>query len=360
MFNGVCIIFLIIKMKELKLIPMREWGGVLVFLLFCTIWLIQGVDKMFYIKYLSMILVYLTIKIAASYLDAYDFVYISKKVLNIFVALISINYILSFIVANPLAREFFNFEHVNLLGSYILLSFVFVHLNSQNLESYKYQRFGLVGYSLLSTSTGALLSSLMTFVKIKAIRLSVILKATAVFILAIVVLFLILKIYSPELFRKIFSPFQMLVDGEFSNLINLAKNRMPIQDLGEQYSSSLIWRFYSYLIFWTYLIEQPIFTLLFGDGFWGFSKVWGGIAPHNDFLLILIDFGLIAFSIFMYYLIKIFIWCLKADLIILPLILMLILRFMFENNIYSYYILSGLVMNISFLYFYKQKQRYCQ
>ena len=70
--------------------------------------------------------------------------------------------------------------------------------------------------------------------------------------------------------------------------------------------------------------------------------------PHNDFILTLVDFGVIGLLVVIYMLRRILIFAINHREL-LALVPILIFRLMFENNIYSFYLMSSLVINASFL-----------
>jgi hypothetical protein len=355
--NAICIMFLFFKKEGLAVISLSEWASVFFFILLCTIWLAVGGEFRYYIKFLSVVFIYLVVRISVFYLSLSELTKVSEMALKYFIILMALNFGISTLVASPAEREFYNFEHANLLGSYVLLSLVFVYSSILLSEGKLKHKVTVIFASFLSTSTGAFLASFTVFINIKKINIVTIVTIFITSLILTTSLYFITDTFAPELFIKIFGPFQLLISGGGEELIVLSKYRLAMQDLGGEYQSSLVWRFYAYLIFWDFIWEQPITNLILGNGFWGFAKVWEGIAPHNDFLLILIDFGIVGFLLSLFLLFKSIIWCFRKEPVLLPLYLILILRLLFENNIYSYYLLSGLVMNATFLYCIRRKAR---
>jgi hypothetical protein len=356
-FNLTCILFLLVKPVALENITKREWGYCCIYFILCSIWLPIGGAFSYYIKFLSLILVFLVIKSGASKLTAEELSKIANNAFYLFVALAFVNFAISFFVASPLSRDFYNFEHANLLGSYLLLSLSFIYTSSLSKSNQIQKKLLVSAMALASTSTGSFISSLLTLKNFRKTSAREIFGGALIFISILYSSYFILSHYSPDSFTKIFGPIQLLINGGASELAYAAENRLPIQTLGDDYQSSLLWRLYAYIVFIGYIHDEPILQLIFGNGFWGFSKIWNGFAPHNDFLLTLIDFGLIGFCFFIFFISKILAWTLKHEITLLPLILILSARLLFENNIYSYYILSGLVMNSAFLYLARNKIR---
>ena len=321
LFNLSVLFFLLVFRRMLIKVSSFEWLTLLILSIAFLYWGAVGEDQAFLIKYLSMLPLYLLLKVGLTNLSLNDLSWLTKRSLTIYMYLLLANFSLSLLFAEPSKRMFFNFEHANLLGSYVLLSLTFVYSNhylSGN-NTYKSKAFVSV-MAFLSTSTGAFLSSLMTFVRPKKFALSTVLGITLFIFVTIIIGYFITKAYSPSLHTKIFGPFELLFLGGFEELSILAKHRFPIQELGSEYDSSLLWRFYAYLVFWHFALSQDIISFVFGNGFWGFSNVWEGIAPHNDFLLVLIDFGVIAFGFVLYSFYRIFSWALKNEMIIVPLL----------------------------------------
>lgn len=348
--NTICMITLFLNRTHLKVIKRKEWAGIFVFVILCFMWLAISGELRYFIKFISTIILFLTVRICFERIMLDEVISLTSTLIKAYFFIIVIHYLLSLLLASPANRLFYNFEHANLLGSYVLLSLTFIYsmkmLNRDSLMN----RICVVIASGLTTSTGTLLSSFVVFLNVKKLNIRTLILAICSALLVIIFLYNTFSYFFPELFIKVFGPFQLLFSGGWGELAALSKHRLSMQELGDEYQSSLVWRFYAYIIFWDYLIEQPLIYLLFGNGFWGFFDIWDGIAPHNDFLLILVDFGIIGFSITLFYLSKAISWCIKENTIILPVFIVFILRMMFENNVYSYYLLSGLVMSTTYLY----------
>jgi len=212
-------------------------------------------------------------------------------------------------------------------------------------------RLGVVTASLISTSTGAFLLSLMVFAEFKRVSFVMVGKLALVSFVVGSGLFFVTKAFYPDLYLKIFGPLVLVVDGGLSDLKFLALNGYRMKELGEEYQSSFVWRMYAYFLFLDYWGSQSIYNILFGAGYLGFESVWDGIAPHNDFLLVLLDFGLLAFLIVLFLFTRALYLVLKNYTVFTSLLLILIMRLMFENNIYSYYLVSGIVVSCSFIFY---------
>ncbi|MBN3966974.1 hypothetical protein IMW75_17045 [Pseudomonas gregormendelii] len=272
-------------------------------------------------------------------------------ILKLFIISFVFNYGLSWAVASPINREFYNFEHANLLGSYVLISLTLVYCLKLPRHSF-ISRVKILAAAVFTTSTGAALLATVSFFDFKKYNVKNCFVIALTLTCSLIALYMVLQLYSPLYFSKIFGPFTLIADGKLGELGNLARAGIPIQELGDKYQSSLAWRFYAYYIFIDFIGTQNLYTLFFGAGFWGFSKAWSGIMPHNDFILALIDFGVLGFGALVTAFYQAFKFVAKKCKNITPLLLILTFRLLFENNIYSFYLTSSLVMYTIVLYFY--------
>ena len=245
-------------------------------------------------------------------------------------------------------RNFMPFEHANLFGSYILSSvpLLFVVEARKGIQ-WKY-RMAFMALAWASTSTGAGVLSLLLLLNFAQISSRQILKT--VFLTAVlgVVGESGLAMFNPELHTKIFSPFSFLTDFGLETLFSAARTGYSLYDFGPEYESSLTWRIYAYVVFLTDVMSSSLLSILFGRGFNGYDAVWNGYLPHNDFILTLVDFGVIGLAVVFYMLRRLLLFV-GHHRELIALVPILILRLMFENNIYSFYLMSSLVINASFL-----------
>ena len=265
-------------------------------------------------------------------------------------------------------REVFNFEHVNLFGSYIVfLSALNVYLQyverivakgrKQITVLYRYSSLLL---SLLSTSTGAFIVVLSSFLPVKYLTFrnlwKVILSAT----IGVVVLFITTSMFSQRLNHKIFGFMDVFTSvraiEKFYRLSKLDLNVDLTKSMKE--GGSFAWRIYNYISYITKFTAKPPQTILFGGGAGSYVD-YKKMLPHNDFIYLLLDFGLVGISFILFGLI----WLLRTGLKsgfspLAYLCLFLILRLGFENVVSSTYLLSlvsgvlGLVVGT-----YKQLER---
>lgn len=355
--NLSCIMLFLLRPDFLPLISIKDKVVSTFCLALFSLWALTGEDPLYFMKFSSIIIIFLTIKVITIKISIEDTNYLLKKIPLYSLIIIGLNLVISFIIKNPLSREFYNFEHANLIGSYILLISPFIFLTIRQRGNWIIQSILTSTLALISTSTGAFLASLLLYLRINRLTIYNLLSLSLILILIAFVFFFITESFFPTLHTKVFGPILLIINGGGGELIALSKYRLPIQELGSEYQSSLVWRFYAYSIFIDFFTSQTIIHQLFGSGFWGFSNAWSGIAPHNDFLLALIDFGLLGLLIVCIGFYKLINFSIKNEPLLLPIIAILILRLMFENNIYSFYILSGLTINATFLYYSLKKFR---
>lgn len=355
LFNFILINLLLIKIFKISPFFKKEFLSILVFVIICTTaFILSGIPKIF-AQFTSAVLIYLVVK---SYVEGFklnDYVLVSRISFYAFMIFAVLNFITSFFTAAPLNREFYNFEHANLLGSYLLISLPFIYVMQLANENILGKKLLLSVVTLLSTSTGSFVTSLIQYIPFKKKSAhEYLFFFFSIFILLFITVTLLPVIY-PDFANKLLGPVRLIANGSFNELYQYAQDRVRIQALGEEYNSSMVWRLYAYVIFIDYILHQNTLQLLLGNGFQGSHKVWEGIAAHNDFITILIDFGLIVFTLIAFVFYRLFRWAFSENRLILPVILILFFRLLVENNIYSYYLFSSLVMVSSFLFFMHQE-----
>jgi hypothetical protein len=342
-------LFAFLNIKNAIKISGRELVWILAFFAIAVIAYIQSGELREFLKFTSLILIYVVTRSIVFKMSEQSIARSAEIILKVFFTFFIANYLLSFAFASPLDRAFFNFEHANLLGSYILTASAFVY-SSRKLQIRSAAKLKIFAAAFLSTSTGAVLLASTSLFNPKRINLRNLTILTLLFGVAIVTLYFILQTYLPAYFTKIFGPVTLIYEGKLSDLSALASQGVRIQELGDQYQGSLVWRFYAYYVFSDFIGNQPLASLFFGNGFLGYAKVWEGLMPHNDFILVLIDFGLIGFVMLAMAVTTFSIFVIRDSRILLPLLLVLLLRLLLENNIYSFYITSSLVMNAVLLF----------
>lgn len=268
------------------------------------------------------------------------------KLLLTFTCLLLVNFVISYIFANPRDRIFYGFEHANLLGSYLLFGYSLILLVYKKIPFYKSIYISTVAF--ITTSTGALVLSCIFWIRSYKTSLVNYLVFTIGLIASLIFISWITYEYFYELHYKLFYTFYLIDDVGLSVIREVALSAISIQYFGTSHESSLLWRIYAYFIFFDSYINSDIFTMIFGRGLTGYQYVWFEIAPHNDFLLVLIDFGLFGFLLLMFMLYKLFLVLRKIGFLAIGIFYLIVLRLAVENNIYSFYVLTNLMFLIGF------------
>ncbi|RDJ99490.1 hypothetical protein [Paraburkholderia lacunae] len=263
-----------------------------------------------------------------------------------FLVFFSANYGLSVAMGLTKDREFWNFEHPNLLGSYVLVMLIPVNyvLMRGSPRSNALLRAIFVAIAYLTTSTGALLLSMAVYMKARGFKVKHVLTLVASAGIFFAVGMAVLGALDRTVYDKIAAPFLVIYSGGWDRLVQAAQNGGGMTYLSSEQQGSFTWRIYSYLVYTFYVVKQDSMAMLFGNGIGGYVKVWNGAMPHNDFILLLVDFGVVSFISVVWlsvHLIRKVALCAPAWLFV---ILVLLLRLTGENNIYSYYLVSHAVI----------------
>lgn len=269
------------------------------------------------------------------------------KVLTIeFLVFFIANYGLSVAVGLTKSREFWNFEHPNLLGSYVLIMLIPVNymLLRGGSRGNALLRAVFVVFAYLTTSTGALLLSMGVYMKARSLKIKHILVLVASTSIFFAVGMTVLSVLDRADYDKISAPFLVIYNGGWDRLVHSAQNGGGMTYLSDGQQGSFTWRIYSYMVYAFYIVKQESIATLFGNGIGGYVNVWNGAMPHNDFILLIVDFGIVSFIAVVWlsvHLIRKVAFCAPAWLFV---ILVLLLRLAGENNIYSYYLASHAVI----------------
>jgi hypothetical protein len=259
------------------------------------------------------------------------------------------NYLLSAALGNLASREFWNFEHANLLGSYVLVMLIpinYLATEGGRRRGMVLVKLVFVGIAFLTTSTGALVLMLPALVRERNASLGrvalMIVSACAVGACAIVLLYQLDK----PVFDKIAAPFLLISGGGWTQLVRSAQGASGITQFASDQQGSFTWRIYADLVYGFFLATEGMGGLLAGNGIGGFSQVWNGAMPHNDFILILVDFGAPFLVFTLVYLVRLLRHVMRYQPQWRIVVIVLVVRLAFENNIYSYYVLSsGLIFS---------------
>jgi hypothetical protein len=99
-----------------------------------------------------------------------------------------------------------------------------------------------------------------------------------------------------------------------------------------------------------YVLDQGWLALLFGNGVGGYEAVWNGAMPHNDFILILVDFGLLPLIVCLCCVVMLVMRMWRGHSEWFVMLVVVVLRLSWENNIYSYYLVSAGCMFFSMIF----------
>lgn len=244
-------------------------------------------------------------------------------------------------------REFVNFEHVNLLGTYfVFLSLFFLiyykynnhlKLNTNQLES---SPLILAVGSFLTLSTGAFVTQLIAFIPPKYYKWKNLISLSILLIFSITLCYFITKSVAPDLHQKIFGSLYYFGKEISINEFYQDTIHQNLELNNSANSGSFTWRIYSYTFYLHNIFNQNLLNFLFGSGVESFFLL-ASFAPHNDFIAVFLDFGLFGFLYFVLFLGRIFKIAIRYNNnILLIFLIFLILRLLFENVIYSSYVLS--------------------
>lgn len=276
-----------------------------------------------------------------------------RVIIIVFILLFVFNFLISYATGLLETRDFWAFEHRNLLGSYILVMIVpatFCSIFAPRSFRVICLKFGILSAAFLSTSTGALLLTGLLFVRLREVSISSILRLVIRLVSLLCAGILLLYFISPMAYSKLMAPIFLIVGGGWNELVNLATAGKGILHLKNTDQGSFTWRIYAYLLYGLFLIREHVGALLWGNGIGGFKDVWDGIMPHNDLILIMVDFGLVTFFLLLLVWIKLVRACILRHIQWLPVVFALTGRLMFENNIYTFYVLSNAVIFSSLIF----------
>jgi hypothetical protein len=147
-------------------------------------------------------------------------------IFSVFVMVFFCNYAISSALGLTAHREFWNFEHANLLGSYVLVIAVLAHyliLRERRLRG-RLIVFVVVLTAFLSTSTGALLLSIGVLIRLRGFKAG---SVAAALLLGLVLLgagILLLSFIDVVTYEKIVGPVRLVWNGGWARLVNEARS----------------------------------------------------------------------------------------------------------------------------------------
>lgn len=270
-----------------------------------------------------------------------------KLLLIEFLCCFALNYVVSFALGLTASRDFWNFEHANLLGSYVLIMLLpinYVLMQRGTALHGPFMKGLFVAMACLTTSTGAMVLSIAVFLRTRKISLRRIVYPVVMGMVLIAIGLTALKLVNTSIYDKIAAPFVLIADGGWMPLFKTAQSSGGITHLASDQQGSFTWRIYAYLVYGFYVAREGLWPTLFGNGIGGYEDVWNGAMPHNDFILMLIDFGGLFLTLVVFNLMRLLHHVIRRNPQWLLVVLALIVRLAFENNIYSYYLMSNSVV----------------
>lgn len=344
-------------------LPWRDAVSGLEFILVVALWLVVAKGSLTRIEILALFLItyYLAIAInwmrggelyllakLALYPLVFEMMYqvgrrlgrgrirvVAKTYLAIFSAAFAINVLVSVHLGLYGDRRLWAFAHVDLTGAYVAgtvvpLSFVLATDQARHTA----RRLLLVVEAIFTRSSGGLLASLLILVDARRLHLRTILWVFLAMAIVVGGALGVGAAFNTSYYSKLRDAADVFRSGQTRQLWELAKHRQPLSELGQAGEGSLTWRFYAYAVYADALASEPPMAILLGSGAGSYKKVWQGYMPHNDFILILHDFGAVAEFAFLLGLVY-FGWRIRRSPIWLAALAVLILCLLVENNIYS-------------------------
>lgn len=232
-------------------------------------------------------------------------------------------------------RRLWAFAHVNLAGSYVAGTILPLSvILSAGRSNHVLRRLALVAEAALTRSSGAFLASLVALVNARRLKLNTVAVMTVTVVAVMVAAWQVGAALDAPYYVKLRSAEKLVHSDQLSELWSLAQAREPLKDLGVDGEGSLTWRLYAYAVYAGAIEKESPERLVFGSGAGSYKAVWQGYMPHNDFILILHDFGALGLGATFLALVCL-VWRLRKHPVWLAAILVLLLRLAFENNIYS-------------------------
>jgi hypothetical protein len=341
-FNGLLVVLFCLFRPKIYLGGRGIFLAGTILLLF-SVEIFRGVDYSISIKMVSLPIVVVMFYSVGRGVDGSELRRLFTFLFWEFCLFFVLNYVISLATGLTSSREFWNFEHANLLGSYVLCMLIPTNYLIGKTRRLQGRLFGLclMTMAYLSTSTGAFLLSAGIFMRARNFKFRSILLILATGIFLIAAGLWVLSIADTATYEKIVAPFRLVSGGGWARLVGEARGGGGIAYLAADQQGSFTWRIYAYLVYGFYVLNEGYGQLFFGNGVGGYKNVWNGAMPHNDFILILVDFG---FALFL-------VWLIFSGWIIAKtwkkypewfvVVVIVMLRLLCENNLYSYYLASS-------------------
>ncbi|WP_144152811.1 hypothetical protein [Paraburkholderia sp. BCC1885] len=345
-FNGMLLMLVIVLRPSLH-VSVRALGWTLVTLAFLILELCRQPENPISYKLLTLPVLAVLFYSAGRTMSSDLMARLFRLLLGFFLCCFVGNYLVSAALGHIESREFWNFEYANLLGSYVLIMLLPVNYVLSQRRRVPFAsgiRMLFVVVAYLTTSTGAMVLALAICFRWR--RMSpgrLILLGLSVCAVAGAGLAALYAFSRPD-YDKIVAPFVLIFGGRWTQLVRSAQSAGGITEFAGDQQGSFTWRIYADLVYGFYIAHQEAWDTLFGNGIGGFMDVWNGAMPHNDFVLLLIDFGVVFLVLVIFHLLRLIQYVRRYLPGWLFVVMALVIRFAFENNIYSYYVISNAVI----------------
>ena len=188
-------------------------------------------------------------------------------------------------------------------------------------------------YILICTSLGVVVAALLAIMVLNLKSTHIIYIILGVFLLYNIILFVDIPIFVR--IRDVFNVWDYIFDYNIRDISNVDLHELNNLDKeGERTdSSSSVWR----IVHWINLLQMYLsnaWAIPFGLGA-GFSVKATDFAPHNCYLQILIEYGLVVFIFFIKFVFKVY-RSLKTEGMLIYFILTMLLYYLTENLLYNF------------------------
>lgn len=336
-------------------------GFIYAFCFFFMVLIISGFNEMS-IKYFVNIF-FLFSCIALSYMESREQMMIICKYLIKYGLLFCFSVILlSVLLGLYSSREVYNFEHVNLFGAYIsflsLSTVLLQFLNDSEVKGMTHAlsdsyificKLSFLAVAFFSTSTGAFLSVMILLIPIRFFNFRNLGKLSIFGLILLAILYFASLYFVPDLHNKIFGVFKVFTEVlSFDEFVDLSIRGDNIGlTSAMQAGGSFTWRIFNYIFYLNNFFSASVGNILFGSGAGCYLLFNDYYLPHNDFIFILLDFGVLGLVLFGGLMVKLTSVAVANNFFPIKYFLIIfILRLGFENILVSSY-LSSLLMCIT-------------
>jgi O-antigen ligase len=342
-FVGVALLFyLIIIGRYKKLLTIRKDPTILisfsiVFLLIINAIInIQSIKIIYFVKIISIYLLYILIfsyKIQPFYVTNKRIYFLGLIIVILFLSLI-------------LGRYYEHGNFLRLKGLFVnpnnlaLMSFAIFFTINEEKDSKIKQLFAIsfvITILFLSGTTGALLSFFIAVCYRYRNRFT--LKHILLLLMLVGLIMVSINLFEVPIVRKVYNQFKIIGESFIDTIQGQQPNYGEIVALYDKDSLSGIWRIAHWTNIFNMLFQSNYKVLLFGHGI-GTSVELLGTLPHNDYLRIAFEAGLVVFILNLFFFVQIFLH-IKPNY---RYILLLFAIYCLTENIIDNYLYMGLLV----------------